>query len=150
MITFDDTTCSGSVPNGYGNIDWSNTNLHTATNTASGYYTGTVSLPCSIFNSGGTAMSMTSSNGSLITLYSAMIAAAWFDNLQLRIVGYRSGVIVADQTLTLQVYTLSHPGFVGYSDLDSITFSTSGGTKNPTVTGSGTHIAMDNICLTFT
>lgn len=150
LIMFDDTTCSGSVLNGYTNIDWSNAALHTASSSTNGYYTGTVSLPCSIYNSGGSAMSMDSSNGSLITLYSAAIAAAWYDNLQLRIVGYRSGAVVADQTFTLQVFSLTTPAFIGYTNLDSITFSTSGGTKNSGVTGSGTHLAIDNICLTFT
>jgi hypothetical protein len=82
-------------------------------------------------------------------LYSVAIAAAWYDDLKLRVVGYLSSAVVANQTFTLQVFTLSNIIFTGYSGLSSITFLTYGGTKNANVGGSGTHFAMDDICLSF-
>jgi hypothetical protein len=85
-----------------------------------------------------------------MTLYSLAVAAAWNDNLQLKIVGYNSNVVIRNNTYTLQVFTVSYLIFTGYSGLDNITFTTFGGTKNPIVNGSGTHFAMDNICLSFT
>jgi hypothetical protein len=95
-------------------------------------------------------MSMTSANGCLITLYSLAVAAAWNDNLQLTIVGYNSNVTIITSNYTLQVFTVSYITFTGYTGLDTITFTTSGGTQNPVVVGSGKHFGMDNICLSFT
>ncbi len=97
-------------------------------------------------------MTMKSANSSLITLYSAVAAAAWYDNLQLTVVGYHSNATIINNTFTLQVFTVSYLTFIGYSRLDTIIFSTSGGTQNAVVngTGSGEHFTMDNICLSFT
>lgn len=149
-MTFDSLSSSAAVPSGYSNIIWTNANTHTAAANTSGYYTGTVSSPYSIYNPGGSPMTMTSANSSLITLYTLAAAAAWYDNLQLAVVGYNSNVVIATNTFTLQVFTVSYLTFTGYSGLDTITFTTSGGTKNAGVGGSGTHFAMDNICLSFT
>jgi hypothetical protein len=94
-------------------------------------------------------MTMTSANSSLINLHSLVVAAAWYDNLQLTIVGYNSNVVIVTNTYTIQVFTASYLTFTGYTGLDTIVFSTSGGTKNANVAGSGTQFAMDNICLNF-
>jgi hypothetical protein len=90
---------------------------------------------------------MKSAKNKLITLCSA---AAWYDNLKLTVVGYNSNVVIVTNTFTLQIFTLSNLTFIGYSGLDTITFTTPGETKNSAVNGSGTHFAMDNICLSFT
>jgi hypothetical protein len=45
---------------------------------------------------------------------------------------------------------VSYLTFNGYSGLDTVIFTTSGGTKDPAAASSGTQFAMDNICLTFT
>lgn len=150
VITFDDLTSAGAVPNGYKNIVWTNAYADApgSANT-NGYYTGTVSSPYSIFNPFGSPMTMTTSNGSLFTLYSLAVAAAWYDNLQLEVDGYNSNVLIVSNTYTLQVFTVSYLTFSGYSGLDSVIFTSSGGTKNSDVTKSGTQFAMDNICLSF-
>jgi hypothetical protein len=103
-----------------------------------------------VFNRFGNPMSMTSANGCLITLYSLAVAAAWNDNLQLTIVGYNSNVTIITSNYTLQVFTASFLTFTGYTGLDTIIFTTSDGTQDPNVGTSGTHFAMDNICLSFT
>jgi hypothetical protein len=103
-----------------------------------------------MYNSNGTPMTMTSANSSLINLYSLFVAAAWNDNLQLTIVGYKSYVVIVNNTYTLQVFTMSYLTFTGYTGLDKITFTTSGGTKSSIATDPGKHFAMDNICLSFT
>jgi hypothetical protein len=95
-------------------------------------------------------MKMTSANGCLMTLYSLAVAAAWYDNLQLTIVGYNSNVVIVTNTYTLQVFTVSYINFTGYSGLDTIVFSTSGGTQNAAVNYTGTQFGMDNIYLSFT
>lgn len=147
-ITFDDLT--GSIPAGYNNINWANAAITTPASNTSGYYTGRVSGTKDVFNSGGSPMTMTSAtNNSPFTLYSIAIAAAWYDNLQLKVDGYNSNVVIVSNTYTLQVWTVSYITFSGYTGLDKVIFSTSGGTKNANVGGSGTHFGMDNICLSF-
>lgn len=137
------------MPNGYNNIDWTNANANMPSSTTNGYYTGTVSKPYSVFNPYGNPLTMTSDNSSLFNLYSLSIAAAWNDNLQVQVNGYNSNVLIVSNIYTIQVFTVSRLTFTGYTGLDSVTLTSSGGTTNPSVTGSGTHFAMDNICLTF-
>ena len=94
-------------------------------------------------------MTIENSNANLITLYSLAAAAAWNDNLQLTVTGYNSNTVIATATFTLDVFTVSYLTFTGFTGLDKITFTTSGGTKNVNVGGSGTQFAMDDICLTL-
>jgi hypothetical protein len=140
VLTFDDLTSGESVPNGYGNIVWRNPYVATNANNTNGYYTGAVSRPNTIFNPLGYPMTMKSANSSLITLHSAAAAAAWDDNLQLTVVGYRSNVVIVTNTFTLQVFTVSYLTFIGYTGLDKIEFKTS----------DDENFAMDNVCLSFT
>ena len=149
FITFDDLLSSTTVPNGYNNINWDNARTQTKTTNTSGYYTGIVSAPNSIFNYFGRDITMESANSNLFTMHSFAIAAAWYDNLQLTVVGYNSNNIIASNTFTIQVFSVSYLTLTGYVGLDKVIFSTSGGTKNAAVSGSGTHFAMDNICLSF-
>jgi hypothetical protein len=93
---------------------------------------------------------MQCANNSLINLYSAAVAAAWCNNLQLTVVGYNSNVVIVNNTYTLQIYTLAYITFIGYSGLDTIRFSTSGGTTTSNGTCGARQYAMDNICLSFT
>jgi hypothetical protein len=116
---------------------------------ASGYYTATVSGNNLLYNAYGNPLNMTTADGRLFTLNSAVVAAAWRDNLTLTVTGYHSGAIIQDQTFILQVFTASYLNFIGYSELDTVVFSTSGGTQDPNVAYPGTQFAMDNICLTF-
>jgi hypothetical protein len=92
---------------------------------------------------------MQSANGCFFTLYSAAAAAAWNDNLQVKVVGYSSNIVIANNIYTLQVFNVTYLIFDGYSGLDTVVFSTSGGTTNAGVNGSGTEFAMDNIHLIF-
>jgi hypothetical protein len=151
-VTFDDLPSTElSVPNGYNNINWGNgyyLNRYTIGN-ANGYYTATVSGNNSLYNGNGSPMNMRSANGRLFILNSAVVAAAWYDNLTLTITGYHSSSIIQNQTFTLQVFTASYLNFSGYSGLDTVIFTTSGGTQNPNVNGHGRQFGMDNICLTF-
>jgi hypothetical protein len=151
VLTFDDLTSGQSIPMGYKNILWTNAYVTTKANNTSGYYTGAVSRPNTMYNYDGNPMTMKSANGRLLNLYSAAAAAAWHDNLQLTVVGYRSNVVIVTNTFTLQVFTVSYLKFIGYTGLDTIEFKTSGGTKNAAIKDvGGTHFAMDNVCLSFT
>ncbi|CAF0868851.1 unnamed protein product [Adineta ricciae] len=149
-ITFDDLSASVAVPNGYNKFDWTNGMVQAANANTSGYYTGIVSKPKSVMNPNANPLTMASVNGSLFTLYSISIAAAWYDNLNLTVIGYNSNAIMASENFIIQVFAVSTLTFNGFSGLDTVIFSTSGGTKNVNVGGSGGHFSMDNICLSFT
>jgi hypothetical protein len=99
-----------------------------------------------MFNYQAKPLAMKSANSRLLNLHSA---AAWNDNLQLTVVEYRSNVIIVTKNFILQVLTVSYLTFTGYTELDTIEFKTSGGTKNAFVVNGGTHFAMDNVCLSF-
>jgi len=152
LVTFDDLPNNFvPIPNCYNNINWGNgyyLNRYSVGNT-SGYYTATVSGNNSLYNWGGLPMSMTSATGRLFILNSVIVAAAWDDNLSLTVTGYHSSAIIQNQTFTLQVFTASYLNFSGYSGLDTVIFTTFGGTLDPNVSGNGTQFGMDNVCLTF-
>jgi hypothetical protein len=140
------------ISNGYNNISWSNAYALQYNNwaTTSGYYTAAVSLPIVMYGCGGSSTTMKSTNNSLINLYSLFVAASWYDNLQLTMVGYNSNVVIVNNTYILQVFTVSNLTFTGYTGLDTIIFTTSGGTQHAGLPGSGLFFGMDNICLSFT
>ena len=94
-------------------------------------------------------MTITSTNGRLFKLNSVVAAAAWNDNLSLVVTGYHSNTMIHNWTFTLQVFTASYLNFSGYSSLDTMIFSTSGGTLNPNVIYTGEQLGMDNFCFTF-
>jgi hypothetical protein len=149
LITFDDQTAYAAVPNGYKNLLWTNAYVYTYSTNVSGYYTAIVSHPNIIYDGGANPVTLQTSTGLFFNLNSLAVAAAWYDNLLLHVVGYKSNVVIANNTYTLQVFTLSYINFTGYSGLDTVVFSTSGGTQNPVVVGSGQFFGMDNICLNF-
>ncbi|CAF1259275.1 unnamed protein product [Adineta steineri] len=151
LLTFDDLTPKFAIQNGYNGINWDNSAVQLSNNARSGYTTATVSGNVTSHNVNGFPMTMRSANGALFTLNSAAVAAAWRDNLQLTVVGYRSNAVIASDTFIVQVFTVSYITFNGYSGLDTAIFSTLGGTVNPNTIGSngGTHFAMDNLCLSF-
>lgn len=148
-INFDDLSSGVSVPNGYNNMNWTSASCHAGSSTSGGYVTATVSSPNSIFNAFAAPMTIASTTGCTFTLLSAAVAAAWNDNLQLRVVGYFSGTIVASHIYTLQVFSISNLAFNGFSGIDHVIFTSSGGTKNPSVTSSGTHFAMDDLQISY-
>lgn len=149
-MTFDDLpSAQAPIPNPYYNIAWINGYCipRTFYGNTNGYFTATISGNNTLFNLNGNPLTMASTNSNLITLNSAVAAAAWRDNLLLTVTGYRSGAIIQNQVFTLQVFTPNYLTFDGYSKLDTVLFSTSGGTKSPIVTSDGQQFAMDNIYL---
>ncbi|CAF1486847.1 unnamed protein product [Adineta ricciae] len=154
LITFDDLSLKSQelIPNGYRNINWDNADIALSSDPAiggSGMVTVMISGNAAAFNERASALTIKGTNGSRFTLYSGAFAAVWSDNLQLQVVGYRSNTIIANNIYTLQVFNVSYITFDGYSRLDSVVFSTSAGTHNLDVVGSGRHFGMDNLCLTF-
>lgn len=148
-ITFDDLTSTGAIPNGYKNLLWDTASGYLPSGSTNGYSTAMVTSPYDVFNPFGDPLTIQTASLNLITLYSLVAAAAWYDNLDLTVDGYNSNTIVVSATFTLQVFTPSYLTFTGFTGLDKIVFTTSGGTKNSGVTGSGRQFAMDNLCLSL-
>lgn len=153
LITFDDLSTAAQIPAGYFNMTWDNTYLiiKTAFNMSGGHHTATVSGNYSSYGQGGIPMHMRTYNGSLITLKSAAFAAAWNDNLQLEIVGYRSDSIIINRTFTLQVFEVQYLNFIGYSRLDEVSFKSFGDTVNVNISSpkGGYEFGMDDLCCSF-
>lgn len=117
---------------------------------ASGYHTAIVSRSNVVFNYHAKPMTMRSTIGHFFNFHSATMAAAWHDNLKLTVVGSRSNAVTVNNSFILQVFKASYIIFTGFIELDTIKFTTYGGTKNAAVPSAGEHFAMDDICLSFT
>jgi hypothetical protein len=120
-----------------------------STYTESGYATALSSGRYVAFNARGNPMSIgvgISSSLEAFSIKSFVAAAAWRNDLQLLMTGERSGVRVHNQTITLQVKSATNV-VLDWRDIDKITFIASGGTP-ATDEGPGTHVAMDNLCIT--
>jgi len=141
-LTFD-TLAVAAVPAGYGGLNWNNftvlDGVHYPHN-PSGYGAGVVSTNNVAWSTGGASIT----NANPFNLFSAYLTAAWSDNLQVETKGYANGVLIYDNTYTLNVTnpTLVNFNYLGVTEVD---FIASGGTQHPGYYGSGTQFAMDNV-----
>lgn len=151
VLTFDDLSNPGyegaTIADGYGGLSWNNfTYLNGAAEKTygagvSGYSNGLVSGDDVALNTGGGLAGVTSAtpfefNGGDFT-------AAWNNGLKITITGYFDGAQVDQTTFTVSTHS---PTLVtlGWSDLTSVTFASSGGT-NAGYRGWGEEFAMDDM-----
>ncbi|CAF1339744.1 unnamed protein product [Adineta ricciae] len=153
LITFDDLptiTVSTLISNGYFGLSWSNAYYDAASRNVpgSGYYTALSSGSYITLNGFGNPMAIASTTPNTFNISSFIAAAAWNDNLNLAISGKRNGTTVYQQTVTLQV-TNSTWVSLNWTYIDTVTFTTSGGTVNSLFAGtySGSQFAMDDLCV---
>jgi hypothetical protein len=144
IVTFDDLPANSGVGNGYNGFNWSNFNVHA--NNLAGYTFAAVSGANSVYNANGLLASF---GGGLFDLNSAWLTAAWNDNLQVQIVGKVGSTILYSNTYTLSATAPTLFNF-NYLGIDSVQFTSFGGTPHGYTTGSGTHFAMDNVTLNQT
>ncbi|CAF2033112.1 unnamed protein product [Rotaria magnacalcarata] len=160
MIHFEVSACSltetlldfeagGSLPVGYGNFTWTGaTILNGATyNPMSGYNVVTCSGSYVIYTFGTITMHKIPT-GTTFSLNSFLATAAWFDNLNLTISGRLSSTVIYSTNIILQVFSITVVN-LNWSGIDTMTLTTSGGTKNVNVTRGGKHVAIDNMCVTY-
>jgi hypothetical protein len=152
LITFDDLPATGYpgvlIPADYYNLTWSDVYYLTSANTPnSGYPTALSSGQNVAYNGYGNTMSITSpsTNGSF-SISSFIASSAWNDNLHLAIVGQLNGTTVYNGSIILQVTSASLVT-LNWLNLDTIFFTTSGGTTNAMVSAFGEEFAMDNLCI---
>lgn len=150
-LTFDDlppTPTSASVPNMYAGVMWYNLYYldgdHYSGN-PSGYGAGVVSPVNVAFNGGGSPAAI--SNAVPFNLNSAMLTAAWNDNLQVQVIGLLHGAQLYNNTYILSAVSPTLINF-NYRGVTEVRFISSGGTPHPGYGGSGTHFVIDNVILT--
>ena len=135
------------IPNGYGNLNWSNyyyldgVNYY---NNPSGYQNGVVSPNNVAFNGFGDPASIWSTTTNPFIVYSGYLTAAWNDGLQVDLTGYYAGNPVISGSFLIDT---SGPTFFWASApvwIDTFTIVSSGGV-NHGYGGSGTHFALDDL-----
>lgn len=152
VLTFDDVSTSSAIPAGYGGLDWSNFYSHTGIDTfnygGTGYVNGLVSGTQDVYNANATAATVSAISAQGFNLADAYFTGAWNNGLK----------IVADATFEngqhdSKTFFVDTTGPVdehfNWSGLASVTFTSSGGTPQLGLTGSGTHFVMDNFNTTL-
>ena len=156
MITFDNIPNAArfqqALPNGFSGFQWVNANYmnvtyHEQVNGWSGYSAALSSGEYVGLNKDGQMLAMIINAASSFTLQSMIIASAWYNNLTLEITGKRGGSVLKSKRLTLQL----QPQRVVFDwpNLETVSFSTSGGEPNSNVKERGTQFAFDNLCVEF-
>jgi hypothetical protein len=154
LITFDDIPgqlpTTGIVPNGYNNLNWTNTQyVNASTMPISGYQSAVSSPPFVAYNLGGSTIQITTANGTRFAFNSIILASAWRDNLLWTISGYRAGVnlLVGGMTLFAMNKTILTCGVC--SNWDTFFMTSSGGTPRPGLSQNTTEFVFDNLCISF-
>lgn len=146
-LNFDDLTPDtlGSViANGYQGYDWNNFHAINGANysAGSGYDTGTVSTPNVAFNGFGNDASL--SRTTAFDFLGGSFTGAWNDGLSVTLTGLLDGL----QKFTT-TFTVNTAGPIlealNWSNIDTVTFHSEGGTDNPALSGSGEHFVMDDL-----
>ncbi|CAF4093432.1 unnamed protein product, partial [Rotaria magnacalcarata] len=151
LIDFDEFSGGVSpLPPFYRGLEWTNAGVVARSyHPTSGYVTALSSGEYVSFNGGGNLMSISvgiSSPLEAFSIKSFVIAAAWKNDLQLSMTGWRSEVRVHNQTIILQT-KLATDVVLDWRNIDKINFETFGGT-NAMLGDDGTHFGMDNLCIT--
>ncbi|HEY3856554.1 MAG TPA: choice-of-anchor tandem repeat GloVer-containing protein, partial [Verrucomicrobiae bacterium] len=145
LITFDKLPKLGApVPNGYFGLKWDGFYCATASNfdAPNGFLPGTVSTNNVAYNFGGANAGISSSTS--FNLLSTYLTAAWNDNLQIEVQGYKGSALNYDNSYTLSATSPTLITF-NFMDVTSVRFIAFGGTPHPGYEGAGTEFALDNM-----
>lgn len=145
VINFDDFQQESWINNGYGSLNWSNFRvLNGHQLPQSGYFNGMVSEKNVAYNANGFPASF--SSGSAFTFNSLYLTAAWNDDLNLKISGYRNGTLVNETSFLLSTASPILKT-LNWTNIDTVEFVTSGGIHHGGYSGQGTHFAADNLTI---
>lgn len=153
LITFDDingaSAFSGHIPANYKGLTWTNLDYINPFNNgsdvaSSGAGTGIVSLSYDAVSRNGVPVQIQSATP--FTLNSAYFAANWNDGLQITVKGEFEGAITHTQTFTVNT-TGATREFFNWQNVDTVLITTTGGTHNSSLRGTGTSFAMDNLII---
>jgi hypothetical protein len=145
-LTFDDIASDfiGLIPSNYGGLNWVRFGYSDGSapiRTESGYDNGRVSGDYLAFNV--VSANAATISGPVFNFNSAYLAGAWNDNLNVRIRGLRLGSQLYDE---IAVVNTTEPIFFTFDfvGIDTLEFTSFGGTPRPGLSGSGLNFAMDN------
>jgi len=155
VITFDDLPArtASQIPNGYSNLNWSSgftffDPLSYFGSIPNGYSAAIVTGPNVAYNSNeGTGDSSISfSSPSPFTFNRVFLTAAWYDNLQVAITGFRGGVPISEDNRIVALSATNPTLFTfNWTNVDRVTFRPFGGTQHVGYPGSGVFLVMDNL-----
>ena len=115
----------------------------------SGYPIAVSSPPFVAYNPGGAMVTIASINGTSFSFDSVILASAWRDNLIWTINAYRYGINMIGASFSLSVINQTIITCGGCTNLDTLTFATSGGTPSPGLSQNGTEFGFDDLCISF-
>jgi hypothetical protein len=145
-ITFDDLDGAYyRIPAGYRGLYWSNLSFLNALDyghNPSGYEAGMVSAPNVAYNGYGGPATIIGSGP--FNFVSAVLTAAWNDNLALEVRGFAGGEVAYQRAFRLSATAPSNIVF-NFNGVTSVSFSPSGGTRDTDYDGGGTYFALDNV-----
>jgi hypothetical protein len=151
-ITFDDLSDNGlgtPIANGYQGFDWTNwfvlnTPAFTLGSGPNGFAAGTVSPPNVAFNGAGDDAIFSDNT---FTFSSVSLTAAWRNGLRVTITGKLFGATIDMVTLFLSAINPTLE-ILNWTGIDEVDLSATGGVQDPTYSGDGTQVAMDNLTIT--
>ena len=154
LITFDDipgqSPVSGVIYNGYKNLNWTNARyVNASTMPASGYQVAQNSPSYVADNPTGGSFSLTSANGTSFAFDSLIVVAGWRDNLQWTISAYRLGTLMIQGTFSLLTFNQTIITCGSCTNLDTLTFISTGGLPQTGLAQNGTQFVLDNLCISF-
>ena len=150
-LKFDDISSEiqGWVPDGYGNLNWSNLRyVDSNFNGIAGYGVGTISDPYHAFNASGSPVTISAINGSF-DFMGTHITSALAMNLNVNIVGYYDGNWKYEQTVVVG-YDRARRFNLNFKGIDELILTAFGGT-NPHPAGGDTlhrNFVLDNFTTT--
>jgi hypothetical protein len=139
VITFDTPTSMSASGMLFSNLNRLQCSTYFTQNT--GYCRGLASGDWTAYSSG--LMSVTKAGGGLFDFNGSYLTAAWNDNLNIDIIGYKNNVALYTQTKIVSDDFATYFNF-NYTNIDRLTIRSYGGTDAGTP-GGGTHIAYDNL-----
>ncbi len=102
-----------------------------------------------VFNGNGTqGMVVSSPTSTKFNFNGAYLTGAWNDGLNVTVTAFLNSVQVDTQTVTTSFSTATFFTF-NFTNIDTLKFTSSGGTQAPNVDGSGPEFVMDNFTFTI-
>lgn len=144
VLSFDDISSAemGTIPVGYGGLNWSEFGYvdgSTASRAGSGYDHGRTSGDYLAFNQFARVASV---SDTIFDFNGAYFAGAWNDALNIDVSAFLDGNLLYQETLVVD--TTAPSWFdANYLGIDSLFFTSWGGTPHPGLNGRGNHFVVD-------
>jgi hypothetical protein len=156
VLDFEDVAVDGStvgygpLPSSYHGFHWTNfAVIDKQFYPDSGYNHGVVSgvqTACGCANDFAETIDTLTAGGAVFGLNSGWFTSAWYDGATLLVNGYAGGVLIHSLAALLDTTGPSLLNF-GWSDVDKVEFSISGGVHNDALIGQGQYFGVDNLSL---